>query len=125
MILCTHCGNQNRNDNAFCTSCGNKLAEEPLIVGRLILLGDEGNREYLIGDSAWSIGRDGANDLVVDDDEISSRHARITFSDDSFWVEDLDSTNGTFVNGERISSLTRLHDDDLLKMGRVMMKFKA
>ncbi len=125
MILCTNCGNQNKNDNAFCTFCGNKLAEDPFIVGRLILLGDEGNREYLVGDSARTIGRDGANDLVVDDEEVSSRHARITYDDGCFWVEDLNSTNGTFVNGERISAITRLQDDDLLKMGHILMKFTA
>ena len=56
---------------------------------------------------------------------MSAQHARITYDDDCFWVEDLQSTNGTFVNGERISEMTQLQDEDLLKMGRTLMKFKA
>ena len=124
MILCTHCGNQNKSASAFCTSCGNQLADAGFIVGRLIILASGGNREYLIAESARSIGRDGANDLVVDDEEMSARHAAITFREDGFWVEDLESTNGTFLNGERIEVASRLQDEDLLKMGRTLMKFK-
>ena len=124
MILCAHCGNQNSNDGSFCTFCGNQLSDKSFVVGRLILLEDEGSREYLISDSSRSIGRDGVNDLAVDDEEMSSRHACINYADESFWVQDLGSTNGTFLNGERIEKTTRLHDEDLLKMGRTLMKFK-
>jgi pSer/pThr/pTyr-binding forkhead associated (FHA) protein len=124
MILCTHCGNQNKTGNAFCTSCGNQLSDSRFIIGRLIVLSDSGNREYLIADSTRSIGRDGANDLVIEDDEMSGAHAAITYNQESFWVEDLQSTNGTFLNGERIGEISRLQDEDLLKMGRTLMKFK-
>ena len=125
MIRCTNCGKQNEDDSAFCTSCGHKLAEERFIAGRLILLGDDDNSEYPIADSTRSIGRDGANDVVVEDDEMSAQHARITYDDECFRVEDLHSTNGTFLNGKRISESTILQDEDLIKMGRTMMKFKA
>ena len=124
MILCTHCGHQNRNESAFCTFCGNRLSEDRFVVGRLILLNEKEKREYLIADADRRIGRDTSNDIVVDDDEISACHARIFFEEGKFWVEDLQSTNGTFLNGKRICRPTGLHDDDLLKMGRTLLKFK-
>ena len=80
MILCTNCGKQNENDSAFCTSCGHKLTEERFIAGKLILLGDDGNREYPIADSTRSIGRDATNDVVVEDDEMSAQHASPDYS---------------------------------------------
>ena len=125
MILCAHCGHQNRNESAFCTFCGNRLPDDRLVVGRLILLGEREKREYLIADVDRYIGRDAGNDIVVyDDDEISACHARISFRDGGFWVEDLQSTNGTFVNGKRICEPVCLRDEDLLKMGRTLLKFK-
>lgn len=123
MILCTHCGHQNMNTSSFCTFCGNRVPEEGNIVGRLIVLGEH-QLEYLIGDVERSMGRDPGNDLVVDDDEMSAHHARISFREQSFWVEDLESRNGTFVNGSRIGESTRLRNEDLLRMGHTLMKFQ-
>lgn len=123
MILCGHCGHQNRGRSAFCTFCGNGLPKDGIVVGRLVLLGEEA-REYLIADVERTIGRDPANDLVVEDDEISGQHARILFRDNDFWVEDLDSRNGTHVNGTRIESATLLRNEDLLRLGSTLMKFQ-
>jgi len=125
MILCTHCGHQNRSESSFCTFCGNRLPEDHLVVGRLILMHQQEAREYLIADADRYLGRDMNNDIVIyGDSEISGRHARISFRGDGFWVEDLHSTNGTFVNGERITEPVRLEDEDLLKLGRTLLKFK-
>ena len=124
MMFCTHCGHQNRNEGSVCTFCGNRLPDDRYIVGRLIILIEEGRREYLVADADRHIGRDASNDIVVHDDEISARHARISCRDQGFWREDLQSTNGTFVNGERIRESILLRDEDLLKMGRTLMKFK-
>ena len=123
MILCNHCGHQNKNEGSFCTFCGNRLPAEGNVVGRLILLGDQ-QREYLIADVDRTIGRDSGNDLVVDDEEVSAQHAKRWFRDQSFWVEDLQSRNGTYVNGRRINESIQLHNEDLLKMGGTLMKFQ-
>jgi hypothetical protein len=53
-------------------------------------------------------GRDLANDIVISDPEVSRRHARFLMREDSVFVEDLGSTNGTFLNDERISSPQQL-----------------
>ena len=49
-----------------------------------------------------SIGRDIANDIVVNDAEVSRKHARLTLEGDRYQIEDLDSTNGTYVDGQRL-----------------------
>ena len=58
-----------------------------------------------------------------DDPLVSRRHTQVHVADDrSVQVADLDSTNGTFVNGEAISSLTRLADKDVLRIGSIDMR---
>ncbi|WP_432829014.1 FHA domain-containing protein [Dactylosporangium sp. CA-092794] len=52
-------------------------------------------------DDTVTIGRDAANDLMVEGNLISRRHAEVIYSDDSWFLRDLDSRNGTFVNGEK------------------------
>ena len=64
-----------------------------------------------------SLGRDLANDITISDPEVSRRHARFFMREASFFVEDLGSTNGTFLNGERISSPMQLRVGDVITFG--------
>jgi hypothetical protein len=74
--------------------------------------------EFPIDSAPVTVGRGGQNDLVLtDDDFASSRHARIEVRGDGVWVQDLDSTNGTFVNGTRVAGAQRLGAGDLLRVG--------
>lgn len=63
------------------------------------------------------IGRDPANDFVVDDIEVSRNHAKITCSEGVYRIEDLNSTNGTLLNGRKILSPEKLKDGDLINLG--------
>jgi hypothetical protein len=63
------------------------------------------------------LGRDLANDITIGDPEVSRRHARFFMRDDNVFVEDLGSTNGTFLNGERISSPKQLRVGDVITLG--------
>lgn len=65
----------------------------------------------------FTIGRSAGNDLVLADPEVSRRHIRIVRRTDGHAVEDIGSTNGTFVNGQRISHLTLLQDGDTIDLG--------
>lgn len=73
--------------------------------------------EIKIGANLITIGRDPAVDFVLDDSEVSRSHAKIYYEDGSYFIEDLDSTNGTFVNGKCIKKPLQLKDKDLITIG--------
>ena len=66
-----------------------------------------------------TIGRESSNDVVLIDPEASRKHAQISFQAGRYVVEDLDSTNGTFVNGRRIQTATTLNDGDVIEVGEM------
>ena len=66
-----------------------------------------------------TIGRATGVDFIVDAHLVSRVHCQLTAGAADLEVKDLDSTNGTFVNGERISGTTRLNPGDKLGVGRV------
>ncbi len=61
---------------------------------------------YKIDKTEITIGRNNANDISIDNLAVSDRHARIYKSRGAYVMEDLDSTNGTFVNGRKIKQIT-------------------
>jgi hypothetical protein len=72
------------------------------------------------------IGRDVTNDVVIGDAEVSRQHARITRTPGGYVLEDLGSTNGTFVNGERLTTPRVLNPGDLIALGEtVTLTFDA
>jgi len=72
------------------------------------------------------LGRDVTNDIVVGDAEISRQHSRITRTPGGMVLEDLGSTNGTFVNGDRLVSPRVLTSSDLVGMGEnVTMTYES
>jgi HD-GYP domain-containing protein (c-di-GMP phosphodiesterase class II) len=77
--------------------------------------GDE--RVFLLNGGVFRIGRLEDNDLFIDNPYVSRYHAEIVTNESSHHVRDLDSTSGTFVNGERVKH-RHLRDGDLLRLGR-------
>lgn len=73
-----------------------------------------------LGDGV-KIGRAADCELILDDDYVSTRHARITRTDTGYLVEDLGSTNGTYVNNERVTTPTPFTSTDTLRIGRTLM----
>ena len=65
-----------------------------------------------------TIGRSPNVELRLDDDGISRNHARIRSETNRAWIEDMESRNGTFVNGERITTSVELRDGDKVQVGR-------
>ena len=60
---------------------------------------------------------------LINDPLVSEKHARVVYSGDSFWIEDLGSRNGTFVNGRRIDRRSVLRDGYLIRVGSSMIRF--
>jgi len=72
------------------------------------------------------LGRDVTNDIVVGDAEISRQHSRVTRTPGGMVLEDLGSTNGTFINGDRLVSPRVLVSGDMVGMGEnVTMTFES
>jgi predicted component of type VI protein secretion system len=76
--------------------------------------GPKPNQVFDLDQDVLSLGREAGNDLVVEDPQISRRHARLTRQGHSYLLEDLGSTNGTFVNGSRVSTPVLLANGDLI-----------
>lgn len=70
----------------------------------------------------FTVGRAGDNDFQLGDDFASSRHARLFRRGSDWFVEDLDSRNGTFVNGVRIDQPERVTVGTDMKMGRTIVR---
>ncbi|HTU23767.1 MAG TPA: FHA domain-containing protein, partial [Pirellulales bacterium] len=67
---------------------------------------------------SWIIGSARECDLVVENPTVSRRHAQLTREDGQYWLEDLVSSNGTFVNGERVSSKVAVSAKDCITLGK-------
>lgn len=76
---------------------------------------------FRIGQGIVTIGRSEAN-IIIPDDTVSRQHARIYYSGSGYVLEDLGSTNGTFVNNYKISS-SPVKQGDLLRLGKVELMF--
>jgi pSer/pThr/pTyr-binding forkhead associated (FHA) protein len=71
------------------------------------------------------LGRDSDNHVVLDDERVSLHHALITVRDGIYWIEDLGSTNGTFVgdDDQRVMAAHPLLDGERLRLGGVVLVF--
>jgi pSer/pThr/pTyr-binding forkhead associated (FHA) protein len=101
-------------------------AEPNVEVGRLVVLASPGGEpaqgSTLSLDAITTLGRDVNNAIVVDDQFASAEHAVLTYRGRTWYVEDLDSTNGTFVNGARVEGVAPLGYGDELQIGQVRLR---
>lgn len=71
-----------------------------------------------------SIGRDAGNDIVINDEAASAKHALLEFADGEWWIEDAGSTNGTVINGELVRARERIQYGDEVGIGRVALRLE-
>jgi predicted component of type VI protein secretion system len=92
-------------------------------MAKLIFLLD-GNviREYALEKERFTIGRRASNDVHIDNLGISGEHAVIVTKEDGAYIEDLNSTNGTIVNRQKIKK-HMLADGDLIKLGKYKLRY--
>jgi hypothetical protein len=90
---------------------------------RLVSIGSSPPHEYSLDQPLIAIGSHPKNDVVLDDTTVSRRHATITRKSGGFELADLGSTNGTYVNGGRVSKPVALKPGDEIKFGSVRFAF--
>jgi ABC-type multidrug transport system ATPase subunit/pSer/pThr/pTyr-binding forkhead associated (FHA) protein/uncharacterized membrane protein len=88
--------------------------------------GPSAGKIYPLEEDEVLIGREQGSTLQIDSPGVSRKHARLTYQDNQYLVEDLGSSNGTFVNGERISRPWPLKNGDMIGIGRtVQLEYQA
>ncbi|MFM7719421.1 MAG: FHA domain-containing protein [Actinomycetota bacterium] len=141
MNPCTRCGHRNDDADRFCGNCGEQLREdtagitpveqegsgaafpfpgEPLGPGQALLLvrnGAAAGSTFLLARDVTTLGRDPGSDVFLDDVTVSRKHAEVRRHPDGFYVHDLGSLNGTYVNRERVE-ITKLASGDEVHVGR-------
>ena len=97
-------------------------------LGRLVVVDSSALPEgdvYGIDSTALTVGRSSDNDLPLDGDEFASgHHARFQPRRDGVYIEDMGSTNGTFVNGIRLERDRRLVPGDVVRIGETDLRFE-
>jgi hypothetical protein len=103
--------------------------EEPRETGRLVVVKspalEEGD-ELTLNSTALLVGRGSRNDVDLAADEYaSSEHARIEPRRDGVWLEDVGSTNGTYLNGIQVTRAKRLTPGDVVRIGETELRFET
>ena len=146
MTNCPTCSFENSEDSNYCRRCGGLLITvdrneatmtysaadregiddmDALGTGPVLLVRSGGGREgetIPLEADVLTIGRSPHSDLFLDDVTVSRHHARVLRDEGGFWVEDLNSLNGTYVNRKRIEQ-QRLFDSDELQIGKFKLAF--
>ena len=103
-----------------------KIQDRILVSGESCLVeihGPQLGKKYILDEEEFTIGRDVKNNIVVDLDNVSRRHAKITLRQGKCFVQDLGSTNGTYLNDQEVLEETPLRSGDFVKVGGSIFKF--
>jgi pSer/pThr/pTyr-binding forkhead associated (FHA) protein len=148
-VYCTRCGHPNKDEARYCANCGAALQDETTIglspvevegdvddefpfphdelqPGQGLLLvkhGPNAGSTFLIED-VKTAGRNPESDVFLDDITVSRKHAEFRRQPDGWYVHDLGSLNGTYVNRERVES-TKLATRDEVQIGKFRLVFFA
>ncbi len=110
------------------TPAGARERRERRTAGRLVVLESPAlstGHELGVDSAPITVGRGEQNDVALESDEFaSSTHARFVPQRDGVWIEDVGSTNGTFVNGDRLPSPRKLTPGDVVRIGDTELRFE-
>ena len=90
---------------------------------RLLLATGGGTHVIPLESTQLTIGRGLNNDVILEDTRVSRHHAQLRYRARRFWLSDLGSTNGTFINGEQVAEQA-LRDGDTISLGGLELTFK-
>jgi len=89
----------------------------------ILYSGTETGKRFVLDSHAMTIGRLPNTEIYIDTPSVSRRHAELAVSGDTVTIRDLESSNGTHVNDERITGPLALKDGDLIRLGKVFLKY--
>jgi pSer/pThr/pTyr-binding forkhead associated (FHA) protein len=95
-----------------------------ITVSRLVMLAGGKETSFPLTRDTYTLGRHRNNDIVVNDPKVSSFHARIDRGTEGFVVVDLNSRNGTFINGKRMPTGVLKHGDEV-RLGTAKLLYKV
>ena len=95
---------------------------EPTLV---VIEGRRAGQRLPLHGGETTVGRDAGSELVFDDDGVSRRHALLVRAADTVTIQDVGSTNGTWVNGETVSSVRELHPGDQVRLGSTVFALEG
>jgi len=95
------------------------------VVGWVVIMnGEQKGKDFRLFPGRNVVGTSADCDVVLTDAYLSSKHCAIRYEDEQYSMVDLDSTNGTYVNGKKTSKV-ELIDNDVIRLGKTELKFKA
>jgi pSer/pThr/pTyr-binding forkhead associated (FHA) protein len=103
-------------------------AAPEVVAGQPLLVAEQGGglragTSFAVNGSTM-IGRSPEADIQVDDRFASSRHARVYEQDGAVFVQDMGSTNGTYLNGSRLTEVEQLRADDKIRVGDTQFRYE-
>jgi pSer/pThr/pTyr-binding forkhead associated (FHA) protein len=90
----------------------------------VVVDGPSAGQSVPLGDGPVLIGRGPEAAIRLDDDYVSTRHARIGRTEDTFYVEDLGSTNGTYIGSQRLTQATAIQLGTQVRVGKTTLELK-
>jgi pSer/pThr/pTyr-binding forkhead associated (FHA) protein len=87
--------------------------------------GDKAGTEIALSGRQLTIGRAGDSDLIVDDEYASTHHAKLVFINGDWLIQDLDSTNGTFLDGKKVGTPATVAMNTQVRVGQTTFELRA
>jgi pSer/pThr/pTyr-binding forkhead associated (FHA) protein len=95
---------------------------EPRVL--VVTQGIQTGQSAALADGVIMIGRGADCQIILDDDYVSTRHARVVSGENGVYVEDMGSTNGSYVNGQRITAPTTITMSDTVRIGKTILRLE-
>jgi pSer/pThr/pTyr-binding forkhead associated (FHA) protein len=96
---------------------------EPRVL--VVTQGSQTGQSAALAEGVILIGRGADCQIILDDDYVSTRHARVVSGENGIYLEDLGSTNGSYVNGQRITAPTTITMSDTVRIGKTILKLES
>ncbi len=123
---CAYCGHENRPDCNYCTQCGIKLNDEKRSGPLLRMLRNEDKTTvFKLVQGKSTVGRDLNNDIIIEDQLVSKSHAAVYVENGDIYIEDMNSSNGVYVNGKKISRRIKVNNGSLIRVGSTILKLES